>query len=121
MKKAISFGQGMDLWKEEEQIDKFIQSRQQPKEIEVEIEMETKKQLVNGYKNQPDNVIGFVADPSFPKAFVNGILESKQWVVAENGKYEEVYEKFEKSLRSLPKKNVDAFLREHILKFIKSI
>ena len=40
MKKAISFGQGMDLWKEEEQIDKFIQSRQQPTEIEVEIEME---------------------------------------------------------------------------------
>jgi hypothetical protein len=24
--------------------------------------METKKQLVNGYRNQPDNVIGFVAD-----------------------------------------------------------
>ncbi len=40
MKRAISFGQGMDLWKEEEQIDKFIQSRQQPKEIEVEIEMD---------------------------------------------------------------------------------
>lgn len=40
MKRAISFGQGMDLWKEEEQIDKFIQSRQQPTEIEVEVEME---------------------------------------------------------------------------------
>jgi hypothetical protein len=40
MKRAISFGQGMDLWKEEEQVDKFIQSRQQPTEIEVEIEME---------------------------------------------------------------------------------
>jgi len=62
-----------------------------------------------------------VADPSFPKAFVNGILESKQWVVAENGKYEEVYESFEKSLRNLPKKGVDFFLREQILKFIQSI
>ena len=40
MRKAISFGQGMDLWKEEEQIDKFIQSLQQPTEIDVEIEME---------------------------------------------------------------------------------
>ncbi len=39
MKRAISFGQGMDLWKEEEQIDKFIHSCQQPTEIEVEIEM----------------------------------------------------------------------------------
>lgn len=62
-----------------------------------------------------------VADPSFPKAFVNGILESKQWVVAENGKYEEVYESFEKSLRNLPKKGIDFFLREQILKFIQSI
>ena len=42
--------------------DKCIQSLQQPTEINVEVEMETKKQLVNGYKNQPDNVIGFVAD-----------------------------------------------------------
>ena len=62
-----------------------------------------------------------VADPSFPKAFVNGILESKQWVVAENGKFEEVYEKFEKGIQKLPTKGVDAFLREHILKFIRSI
>jgi hypothetical protein len=62
-----------------------------------------------------------VADPSFPKAFVNGILESKQWVVAENGKYEEVYENFAKSISKLPTKGVDAFLREHILKFIRSI
>lgn len=62
-----------------------------------------------------------VADPSFPKAFVNGILESKQWVVADNGKYEEVYENFEKSIKRLPVKGVDDFLREHILKFIRSI
>jgi hypothetical protein len=31
VKRAISFGQGMELWKEEEQIDKFIQSINQPK------------------------------------------------------------------------------------------
>lgn len=62
-----------------------------------------------------------VADPSFPKAFVNGILESKQWVVAENGKYEEFYEKFEKGISTLPKKNLDDVLREHILKFLQSI
>lgn len=29
--KAISFGQGMDLWKEEDQIEKFIQSLNQTK------------------------------------------------------------------------------------------
>ena len=62
-----------------------------------------------------------VADPSFPKAFVNGILESKQWVVAENGKYEEFYERFERGIATLPKKNLDGILREHILKFLQSI
>lgn len=65
--------------------------------------------------------IDCVADPSFPKAFVNGILESKQWVVAENGKFEEIYDKFESGIATLPKKNLDEVLREHILKFLQSI
>jgi hypothetical protein len=59
-----------------------------------------------------------VADPSFPKAFVNGILESKQWVLANDGKYEEVYENFEKSIKTLPRKDIDSFLREQIINFI---
>ena len=65
--------------------------------------------------------IDCVADPSFPKAFVNGILESKQWVVATDGKYEEAYNNFEKSISNLPKKNLDVFLRENIIKFINLI
>jgi hypothetical protein len=65
--------------------------------------------------------IDCVADPSFPKAFVNGILESKQWVIADSGKYEEVYERFENSIKTLPKKNLDAFLKEQIIKFIGSL
>jgi hypothetical protein len=31
-------------------------------------------------KNMKLVAIDCVADPSYPKAFVNGILESKQWV-----------------------------------------
>ena len=64
--------------------------------------------------------IDCVADPSFPKAFVNGILESKQWVLADDGKYEEVYNKFEKGVNKLPKKDLDSYLREHIISFIKN-
>lgn len=75
----------------------------------------------NTVRNLKLVAVDCVADPSFPKAFVNGILESKQWVVAENGKYEEIYERFEKGIRNLPKKDVDYFLREQILKFIQSI
>jgi hypothetical protein len=64
--------------------------------------------------------IDCVADPSFPKAFVNGILESKQWVLASDGKYEEIYDKFAKSIKNLPKKDLDCYLREQIISFIKN-
>ena len=36
--------------------------------------------------------IDAVADPSYPKAFVNGILESKQYVLADDGSFEQIYE-----------------------------
>lgn len=74
----------------------------------------------NTVRNLKLVAVDCVADPSFPKAFVNGILESKQWVVAENGKFEEVYEGFEKSIKTLPRKDIDQFLREQILKFISN-
>jgi hypothetical protein len=64
--------------------------------------------------------IDCVADPSFPKAFVNGILESAQYVLSTNNKYEPVYDKFVESLRSLPKREVDSYLKDQILKFITS-
>jgi len=72
-------------------------------------------------KNMKLVAIDCVADPSYPSAFVDGILESKQWVVTDDNRYQEVYENFEKSLQRLPKKDIDSFLRERILSFIKSI
>ena len=77
--------------------------------------------LHNTVRNLKLVAVDCVADPSFPKAFVNGILESKQWVVAVDGKYEEVYENFERSISKLPKRDMEIFLREQILKFIQSI
>ena len=65
--------------------------------------------------------IDCVGDPSYPKAFVNGILESKQWVLADNGKLEESYDSFEKTIASLPKKGVEEFLRKQILDFISKL
>ena len=62
-----------------------------------------------------------VADPSCPKAFVNGILESKQYVVGMDGKFEEVYESFEKSLRGIPKHDVASFLKEQIISFLSKL
>lgn len=62
-----------------------------------------------------------VADPSFPKAFVNGILESKQWVLAESGKLEEVYDDFENKISNLPKKQIEQYLKESIIEFLNKI
>ena len=63
--------------------------------------------------------IDCVADPSFPKAFVNGILESKQFVLAKDGKFEECYDEFQAAIADLPKKDLDAYLREQVINFIK--
>jgi hypothetical protein len=63
--------------------------------------------------------IDCVADPSFPKAFVNGILESKQFVLDKDGKFEECYDEFQAAISDLPKKDLDAYLREQVINFIK--
>ena len=75
----------------------------------------------NKVRNMKLVAIDCVADPSYPKAFVNGILESKQWVLADNGQYEEAYDQFEKSVGNLPRKDVDRYLLERIKNFINKI
>jgi len=75
----------------------------------------------NTVRNMKLVAIDCVADPSYPKAFVNGILESKQWVLAEDGKYKEIYDQFEKSVSKLPRKEVEKYLLERIMSFINKI
>jgi len=62
-----------------------------------------------------------VADPSCPKAFVNGILESKQYVLAADGQLEEVFERFENALKNLPGKEIQTYLKEQILSFFRHL
>lgn len=62
-----------------------------------------------------------VADPSCPKAFVNGILESKEYVVSEDGSFEESYDRFQDKLSRLPRKNVEDYLKDQILEFFGKI
>lgn len=76
---------------------------------------------VNRVTNMRLIAIDCVADPSCPKAFVNGILESKQYVLKTNGELEELYNSFEKSIAKFPKHDVNVFLKEQILKFIKGL
>lgn len=65
--------------------------------------------------------IDCVADPSCPKAFVNGILESKQFVLSQDGKLEEVYENFIDGLRNLPRHDVANYLKSQILSFLSKL
>jgi hypothetical protein len=75
----------------------------------------------NVVKNLRLVAIDCVADPSYPKAFVNGILESKQYVLKESGQYEEVYNIFEDRISNLPKHDVESYLKESIINFLKNI
>ena len=79
------------------------------------------KSGINHVSNMKLITIDAVADPSAPGAFVNGILESKSFVIKQDGRFEEVYDIFEKKLSSLPRKDVDLYLREQIILFINSI
>jgi hypothetical protein len=65
--------------------------------------------------------IDCVADPSFPKAFVNGILESKQYVLNKDGSFEEAYNNFENKIANLPSKDKDTYLKHAVLNFIKRL
>lgn len=65
--------------------------------------------------------IDCVADPSFGEAFVNGILESKQYVLNNYGQYVEAYENLELGLNNLPKKDVETYIKESIFTFLERI
>ena len=65
--------------------------------------------------------IDCVADPSFGEAFVNGILESKQYVLDNYGQYVEAYESLELGLSNLPKKDVEQHIKDNILTFLETI
>jgi hypothetical protein len=65
--------------------------------------------------------IDCVADPSYGEAFVNGILESKQYVLDTYGQYVEAYETFEEGLTSLPRTDVEQYIKSSILTFLDAI
>ena len=65
--------------------------------------------------------VDVVHDPSVDNAFVDGILESKEWVVKCDGSICELYDQFENKLDCLPKKDTEAYLKECVLDFIQSL
>lgn len=65
--------------------------------------------------------IDCVADPSNPGSFVNGILESKQYVLSDAGKFEEIYDDFESAISTIPNKDREGYLKEQVIQFITKL
>jgi len=62
-----------------------------------------------------------VHDPSVDTAFVDGILEAKEWVLKCDGSICQLYDKFEEAISTLPKHETNTYLKEQIINFINSI
>lgn len=79
------------------------------------------KDDVNRVQDMRLITIDCVADPSNAASFVNGILESKQYVLSESGKFEEIYDNFENSLTTLPTKDTEIYIKEQVMAFIAEL
>jgi hypothetical protein len=65
-----------------------------------------------------------VYDPSVATAFVNGIMENKEYIISDDGKIAETYEQLEKKLSKYPSRHKDAineYIKEALEKFLQSI
>lgn len=76
---------------------------------------------VDTVKNMRLCAVDVVHDPSVDKAFVQGILESKQFVLRDDGTIEEFYDELEKKLGHLPKKDVNSYIKEQVLIFLSKL
>jgi hypothetical protein len=65
-----------------------------------------------------------VFDPSVATAFVNGILENKEYIISDDGRVAETYAALEKKLSKYPSRHKDAineYIRESLEKFLKAL
>ena len=76
---------------------------------------------VNRVKDMRLVAIDCVADPSFGEAFVNGILESKQYILDNYGQYVEAYENFEAGINTMPRKDVESYIKENVIQFLDAL
>ena len=66
-----------------------------------------------------------VHQPSVQNAMLESILESKEWLVGTDGRIIEValnaFSNLKEGLAKLPRHETDAFLKEHLMKFIRAL
>lgn len=72
--------------------------------------------------------VDIVADPSAPEGFVEGILEGKEYII-QGGSFTEsslrrnlkAYDNFEKTISSLPKKDINTYLVAAVKNFLEKL
>lgn len=66
-----------------------------------------------------------VHEPSVQKAMLESVMESREWLIKDDGRIIEcasiAYQDLDKQLNNLPKKDTDLFLKEQLLSFIQRI
>jgi hypothetical protein len=65
-----------------------------------------------------------VFDPSVSTAFVNGILENKEYIISDDGRVAENYNQLEKRLSKYPSRHRDAindYIKESLEKFLANL
>ena len=80
---------------------------------------------INYVKSPNIRAIDTVWEPSGQgkenSCFVNGILENKNFIIGANNEFEVLYDNFQRALEKLPRKDLDNYITEHIVKFIKGL
>lgn len=77
----------------------------------------------DGYVSEDFNLItlDLVGSPSGPGCYLDPIMEAKDWIIKEDGSISEQYEKLEKKLDKLPKRDVEMYLGKAIGAFLRSL
>lgn len=83
--------------------------------------LEEKSNGINVVKDMRLIAVDMVADPSCPEAFINGILESKNYILSEGGDLQETYDNFERGLSNLPRRDLEHAIQSQIMIFLKNL
>lgn len=75
----------------------------------------------NVVRNMRLVAIDCVSDPSYSSAIMQSIMENKQWIVNDDGKFQEIADELDRAAATMPRKNRDQYLFEQIMKFISKL
>jgi hypothetical protein len=76
---------------------------------------------ISNVKNMRLVAVDCVADPSCADAFVNGILESRQWICSEDGSFCELCDTFNEGLDTMPSREKNQHIVNQVNSFLNKL